>query len=81
VYDDLGKTKDSRPPLGGSKALPYPRRLAISAPGKDNLPYGEALLAANLLLPQSSQRVLHSHWPVSAASCRLLIINLLQAQP
>jgi hypothetical protein len=43
VYDDLGKTKDSRPALGGSKALPYPRRLDIKAPGKDNLPYGAQL--------------------------------------
>jgi hypothetical protein len=81
VYDDLGKTKDSRPPLGGSKALPYPRRLAISAPGKDNLPYGETLRAANLLLPQSSPCAVQPHWPGSAASCRLLIIKLLKMQP
>lgn len=38
MYDDLGP---NRPNLGGSTALPYPRRLAIKAPGKDNLPYGE----------------------------------------
>eukprot|EP00878_Enallax_costatus_P022179 GHUV01023520.1.p1 GENE.GHUV01023520.1~~GHUV01023520.1.p1 ORF type:complete len:503 (-),score=119.73 GHUV01023520.1:325-1833(-) len=38
VYDDLGP---NRPNLGGSTALPYPRRLKSKGPGKDNLPFDE----------------------------------------
>eukprot|EP00775_Hariotina_reticulata_P007333 gene7333-7545_t len=38
VYDDLGP---NRPNLGGNTTLPYPRRLDIKAPGKDNLPFDE----------------------------------------
>ena len=38
TYNDLGP---NRPTLGGNTTLPYPRRNATKAPGKDNLPYGE----------------------------------------
>ena len=38
TYNDLGP---ARPTLGGNTTLPYPRRTATKAPGKDNLPYGE----------------------------------------
>jgi len=38
TYNDLGP---ARPTLGGNTTLPYPRRTATKAPGKENLPYDE----------------------------------------
>lgn len=59
TYNDLGNASDFRPALGGTKALPYPRRLATNRgddsrgseypPAKGEkpwLPYGEALPCA-----------------------------------
>ncbi len=57
TYNDLGNATDFRPALGGTKALPYPRRLATNR-GDDSrgseypppkgdtmwLPYGEKSL-------------------------------------